>query len=211
MVISASSRSLAGSEQYSYEYIEKSESDRSFNHFTTGTSSSTSLDREGDSKSTSSMNLIETDAESFENDGASEADSTTIESVKSEPKTDLSDKIKWPAVKRTKSHELAFQMMPGFRSSSNILYANDEKQFYVRNSALRDGVSFSFICYDAGCTARVHLRHDKCYVANDVPHMHDDKTEMYINLCALNEMKDLLRSGENCLPPRTVFDNVIEK
>lgn len=88
---------------------------------------------------------------------------------------------------RTIDSEIKYEMMPGFRFSSNLLYSHEEKQFYVRNSTSKIGVGYT--CYIDACKSRVHVRDMKCYIGNAIQHNHEDKADMYINLSALNEMK----------------------
>lgn len=111
---------------------------------------------------------------------------------------------------RTKNHELPYEMMPGFRFNSNVLYSPEEKQFYIRNSS-SSKVGIGYTCYVNECTARVHVRDMKCYVADTKPHDHQNKSDMYINLSALNEMKRMLRSFYNRMTPKQVFDDVISR
>lgn len=110
---------------------------------------------------------------------------------------------------RTMNREITYEMMPGFRFSSNVLYSPEEKQFYVRNSSSKIGVGYT--CYIDACKSRVHVRDMKCYIGNSIQHNHEDKADMYINLSALNEMKRMLRSVNNRMTPKQAFDDVISR
>lgn len=110
-------------------------------------------------------------------------------------------------IERVIDRQLTYEMMPGFRFSSSVLYCPEEKQFYIRNSASKIGIGFT--CYVNDCKARVHVRNSECFVGNSFSHEHVDKHQMYLDLCALNEMKRILRSPENRNTPLDVFDDVM--
>lgn len=110
---------------------------------------------------------------------------------------------------RKMNHQVSYEMMPGYRYSSSVLYCLDEKQFYIRNSSSKIGIGYT--CYVDECKCRMHVRDNKCYVGNTFSHDHGEKSEMYYDLCALNEMKRILRSVDNRRSPKQVFDDVITR
>lgn len=116
---------------------------------------------------------------------------------------------KIPIANRVENCELSYEMIPGFRFDTILLYSKDELQFYVRNSRSRFGIIYA--CFHDSCLARVRVLNGKCFVANSVRHMHENKIEMYRNLCALNEMKSVYRSDSNQLTAKEVFNKVMKK
>lgn len=117
--------------------------------------------------------------------------------------TDENQQIRVPNTK------VLYEIVPGFRYSSNVLYCPQEQQFYLANSASEIGVGYT--CYVSDCKCRMHLRNNECYVGNAIAHNHETKTQMYDNLCALNEIKRILRLTDNQLPIKQVFDDVVER
>lgn len=110
---------------------------------------------------------------------------------------------------RVPNTEVSFEIVKGFRCTSNLLYVKEEKQFYIQNSYSPIGVGYS--CYVKDCLRRVHIRGEKCFIGDDGTHDHLDKADMYVNLCALNEMKTTLLSTTNRSKPREVFNDVMKK
>lgn len=123
------------------------------------------------------------------------------------PPTDVHSALFGPL--RKMSQQVSYEIMPGFRFNSSLLFCPDEQQFYVRNSTSKIGIGYT--CYVGGCKCRMHVRDNKCYTGNTFVHDHGDKTEMYYNLCALNEMKRILRSVDNRCTPKQVFDDVMTR
>lgn len=105
--------------------------------------------------------------------------------------------------------KVSYEIMPGFRYNSKVLFCPDEQQFYVANSVSEIGHGYT--CYIPQCKCRIHMRDNECYVGNAIAHKHEKKTAMYHNLCALNEMKRILRSADNQFSPRQVFNDVIKR
>lgn len=107
------------------------------------------------------------------------------------------------------NQQVSYEIMPGYRYSSSVLFCPDENQFYIRNSSSKIGVGYT--CYVDSCKCRVHVRDGKCYFGNTLSHDHGDKSEMYYNLCALNEMKRTLRCVDNRRSPKEVFDDAMAR
>lgn len=110
---------------------------------------------------------------------------------------------------RVSNTEVEYEIMSGFRYNSNLLFVKPEKQFYIKNTQSKIGIGYK--CYVKNCFRRVYLRNEKCFIGDAALHDHGDKSEMYVNLIALNEMKTILRSVENRRNPRQVFDDVMTK
>lgn len=114
-------------------------------------------------------------------------------------------------VRRTNT-ELRFEIVPGKRMSSKVLYTHDEHQIYLINSKSTIGEGWK--CYYADendCRARLHIRNGKCFIANEVQHNHSRPDQEIINMNHLNEVKAILRSVSNRLAPRQVFEDVLKR
>lgn len=110
---------------------------------------------------------------------------------------------------RVPKTKVAYEMMPGFRYNSKVLFCPQEQQFYLSNSPSVLGMGYT--CYVDDCKCRMHFRNNECYVGNAIAHNHELKTQMYHDLCALNEIKWIIRSPDNELPMEQVFDDVVER
>lgn len=110
---------------------------------------------------------------------------------------------------RKLNRKVSYEIMPGYRFNSKVLFCPDEQQFYLGNSASEYGLGYT--CYVSDCKCRVHLRNNECYIGNAIAHNHEKKTGMYYNLLALNEIKRILRSQDNQLSPEEVFNDVIKR
>ena len=110
---------------------------------------------------------------------------------------------------RVTNAKVTYEIMPGFRYTSKLLYVKEEKQFYVKNTKSNIGIGYT--CYHDGCSRRVHLRGENCFIGDNGVHDHSDKSEMYVNLCALNEMKGILRSADKRRTTREVFNDVMTR
>lgn len=107
---------------------------------------------------------------------------------------------------------MACEYFPGMRASSRLMYTPAECQLYLKNSTSTIGEGWK--CYFAknGCLARMHVRNGECFVANSNPHTkHDRPDQLVTNMRALNDMKSILRSVNNTLRPREIFDQVVKR
>lgn len=106
---------------------------------------------------------------------------------------------------------IQYEIMPGMRHTSKVLYTHDECQLYLKNS--KSVVGEGWKCYYAlgGCLARVHLLNGKCTFANSNQHTHARPDQLVGNLRALNEIKSILCSVNNRLKPREVFEQVVKR
>lgn len=110
--------------------------------------------------------------------------------------------------KKVIESEVDFEMMPGLRYNSMLLFVKNEQQFYCLNTT-SSNYGDAYKCYVSGCSRRIYVRNGKCFINNSSSHKHPNKSNLYFNLCALNEIKTVLRSVENQQNPRKVFDDVI--
>lgn len=105
--------------------------------------------------------------------------------------------------------EIPFEIISGKQYNSKLLWSSNEKQFYLKNTSSKIGIGYT--CYSNNCTARVHLRDDKCFIANSDEHQHTNEEQLFINLTALNEIRNILTSVENNSSPKVVFNTVVAK
>lgn len=156
------------------------------------------------------INVIENAPIEFDSSNCATLDSTDsgISMGLSSDATQKKSDIVTPFIRKT-NEKVEHVFMPGFRVTSTLLFVKAEKQFYIKNSTSKIGIGYT--CYQNGCSRRVHIRGGVCFLADNGTHDHPDKSDMYIDLCALNEMKETLRSVKNRLTPRQVFDEVITR
>lgn len=110
---------------------------------------------------------------------------------------------------RVLNTKLSYEFMPGSRSNSNLLFCHEEQQFYKRKNYSKHGDSYVY--REKWCKCRVYVVNNECYIKNNMPHKHGSKIHKYYNWSALNEMKRIVRSADNKLTTKTVFDDVIKR
>lgn len=108
-----------------------------------------------------------------------------------------------------RNREVICEFLPGQRYNSKVAYVAEEQQLYYRNKSIANGDVYN--CYQDKCRRKLHHRNGKCFVAGYGLHDHPDQQKTYINLCALNEMKRIMRSADNRLRARKVFERVIKR
>lgn len=102
--------------------------------------------------------------------------------------------------------KVSYEIMP---SPSKLLFCHDEQQFYRLSSTSK--IYRNYTCKASGCKCRVHIQNNECYIGNDMAHNHERRMDVYQNLCALNEIKRILRSKGNKTWPKLVFDDVVKR
>lgn len=98
------------------------------------------------------------------------------------------------------TNTVGYELLPGKRANSEILYSKDEKQFYLKKRKLANG-QISLVCRTKGCKNNCYLDKDKkeCSLPNPyVPHTHATVEEEYESLRILNQIK------VDCSDPDTV-------
>lgn len=70
---------------------------------------------------------------------------------------------------------LRYELLPGERINSELLYTNDEKQFYRFNSKMKSGDAY--LCCEPNCNKRVHLRQDKMCIQYEKYFVHNHSTK----------------------------------
>lgn len=119
----------------------------------------------------------------------------------------ISEGVQWRISNRRRELHVSvdYELIPGYRNNNPLLYLIEEQQFYKRQSATSDCVNYT--CYVTGCRCKMSIRGGICYVGSEF-HDHMNQAGMYIDLCALNKMKRIMRREDNQLTPRTVFKKV---
>lgn len=84
---------------------------------------------------------------------------------------------------------LRYELLPGERINSELLYTNDEKHFYRYNSTVKSGDAY--LCSEPKCNKRVHLRKDRLCIQYEkyYVHNHSTKEKKYEELKILNIIK----------------------
>lgn len=97
---------------------------------------------------------------------------------------------------------LRYELLPGERINSELLYTNDENQFYRYNSAVKNGDAY--LCAEAKCNKRVHLRKDRLCIQYEkyFTHNHNSKEKKYEELKVLNIIKKKCSDLTNLLNER---------
>ena len=108
---------------------------------------------------------------------------------------------------RAANCEVNYEFVP-FRYPTNLLYVMEEQQFYKRIKREKPNV---YTCYEDECHCKVYVRDGKCFVAETGSHNHSNQAQMYINLCAKNEMKKIIGSVNNHLKPKQVYKEVMKR
>lgn len=117
---------------------------------------------------------------------------------------------------KSPDNDVRFELVPGIRNGSEILYVCDEKQIYHKNVRVKDG--FAYVCFVKGCYKRVHVNHAKkrCRRKAFNVHNHSSHEQDYLNIRILNEIKQNLQApaktvGTNMARVRSVFNTAMRK
>lgn len=115
--------------------------------------------------------------------------------------------------------DLEFEIVPGQRKNSKLLYVLEEQQFYAINSKSKR--SSTYLCYVKDCRSRVSVRNidNKCFlVLNFVEHNHPPQGEFYNELKIKNKIKEecsktasLLNSPTSVGNVRAIFSSVCQR
>lgn len=107
--------------------------------------------------------------------------------------------------------EITYEMMPGQRLNSKILWSIDEQQFYRKNTITKNGFC-AYKCYEQECWARV-LVDEKTGRAvktqTNTFHNHGNKTTLYTELKLKNEIKKQCLAGASDCNVKEIFDKVV--
>lgn len=110
---------------------------------------------------------------------------------------DINDKI-----------EIPFDIVPGKRKNSLLLWSPSENQFYKRNCETKCGTAY--LCIDPSCKIRVYLDGNQCFARASADHNHDIKNEDALRYSVMNEIKrKVLENMKMSL--REVYNDVISR
>lgn len=106
------------------------------------------------------------------------------------------------------SRQIDFEIVPGKRFNSQLLWSQNEMQFYKFNTKLRTGISY--LCYH-GCSARVIIRDDgKCYKTDSHKgHNHSTNYDLYKELATKNELKKKCIEDSTSKSVKEIYDEII--
>lgn len=119
---------------------------------------------------------------------------------------DIKEGMEWRISNKKREREVEYEWIPGLRNNNPLLlYVVDEKQLYKRQATRPDCIHY--ICYVSACRCKMLIRDGKCYVGSDF-HEHSNQAQTYIDLCALDKMKQIMRRADNQMSPKEVFEKV---
>lgn len=106
------------------------------------------------------------------------------------------------------SRQIDYEIVPGKRFNSKLLWSFNEMQFYKFNTKLKTGISY--LCYH-GCSARVIIRNDgKCYKTDGhKSHDHPTNYDLFKQLSAKNEMKKKCLEDATSKSVKEIYDEVV--
>lgn len=101
-----------------------------------------------------------------------------------------------------------FEIVPGYRTSSNLLWVQSENCFFKQNVYSKTHNGIAYTCYDEDCKARKVLADNgtKLITINSthVPHLPMNK--MYKELYYLNLMKELCKSEPHSVTVSQIYE-----
>lgn len=116
--------------------------------------------------------------------------------------------------------KVKYVLIPGGRIKSELIYSEDEQQFYKKSKRLASGL-ISACCRQPNCTRKVYLdpvSGDCTYKHPYVPHNHSPKGEEFNLLTALNKVKKsctdpakISANGSKTSVVKTIYDGVLEE
>lgn len=136
------------------------------------------------------------DSEIFANDSNSIAsedamsiiiDETIPSSARSQRSRSRPSQSSFHSLRETDYENVEYEMVPGHRQNSKLLYADE--QFYMFNT--RSPLGEGYMCTHSNCNVRVYkVDGDQCIrLINSPTHTHERQTDEYRKLSCLNEMK----------------------
>lgn len=110
----------------------------------------------------------------------------------------------------SKSIEIQYEIVPGKRRNSKLLWSLTERQFYKFNTTLRKGKSY--VCYH-GCSCRVLLQNDGICIKSDLnkQHNHPTNEELHEQLSISNEMKLKCTQDATSKSVKEIYDEILLK
>lgn len=111
--------------------------------------------------------------------------------------------------KGASSLQIEYEIVPGKRQNSKLLWSSTELQFYKFNTKLSTGNSY--LCYINGCNCRVLLKNDGTCFKTDSSKVHNHPTneELYEQLSIANEMKTKCKEDASSKSVKEIYDEVL--
>lgn len=102
---------------------------------------------------------------------------------------------------------LDYDIFPGKRRNSKLLYSYSESMFYKKNATGRSGTSFK--CYQNDCFARVLVKPDGICIRKSGEHRHGTHSELQKQLEAENKIKMLCLSDRSSKSTKEIYEEVL--
>lgn len=105
---------------------------------------------------------------------------------------------------------IEFELVPGFRSTSKLLWIPSENCFYKQNTYSKTNNGMAYTCYNNECKARKVLTEQNARVITiasaHTPHI--SMYSMYKELFYLNLMKDMCRTQPHSITVAEIYNKV---
>lgn len=111
---------------------------------------------------------------------------------------------------KSRENEIKYELVPGKRRNSQLLWSSTELQFYKFNTKLKAGKSY--LCYH-GCSCRVLLLNNGICIKTDQKktHNHPTNQELYEQLSIANEIKIKCSKDSSSKSVKQIYDDVLMK
>lgn len=92
----------------------------------------------------------------------------------------------------TQDNFINYEMMPGHRAGTTLLFSIDEKMFYKKKHVLKEATAY--ICQNENCRSKLLLKSDSTCVRapNWIDHDHLNMSDSYKSLVFRNAMKEAI-------------------
>lgn len=160
-----------------------------------------------DSPSCSSERTTHDTSNSNDNDSMKSADilNPPVSSKQSNSSTGLTRTSRSNSVNQ--DEEVEYEMVPGKRMGSLLLYSLNESIFYKKNSKSSTGVSYS--CYQTDCRARVLLKTNGICVRKSGDHLHSTHEIIYKQLEAEHRVKNLCLNDRSSKTTKEIYEDIL--
>lgn len=108
--------------------------------------------------------------------------------------------------------EINYEIIPGLRVNSQLMWAYEENQLYYENAFSKKTRLKAFTCRVKGCPARVFVKEDKSafrdHGTNHLP-SHGSQYQQYKLMYCDNKMKEKARTAPASMLPYDIYMEVI--
>lgn len=108
--------------------------------------------------------------------------------------------------------EVIYQLIPGFRINSELMWAFEERQLYYENSYSNKTKLKAYTCRVKGCTARVFVREDgTAFRDTERKHLksHGTQYQDYKFMYCDNMMKERAKTAPASMTPYDIYMEVV--